>query len=141
MKSFLLLLLSFTFLSSFGLKAQDLSSDLSTYYQVRAKEDAAYEQSVKFKDNADEEDFWKDQKRYEKELKRRNKKAFVVYMNSKKDAYTTHSKNCSDACQHNENFHRHTFYYHSYEKAFYPRRLVMGAQLPVDTPRVSSGNF
>ncbi|WP_185782385.1 hypothetical protein [Croceivirga lutea] len=141
MKPLLFWLLSFVFLITFSLNAQDVSIASSIYFQNRAKEDAAYEQSVKFKDTSDEEDFWKDQKGYEKDLKKKNKEAYLVYMKSKKEAYAKHSKHCSDACEHNKNFYSHTYSYQSYERTYYPRRLVMGAQLRVDTPKLSLGNF
>lgn len=95
--------------------AQESNQDKQSYYEQRAKEDAAYEQSLASKEIDDEETFWEDQKTYEKDLKKRDKKAYKAYMKGKRDAYKEHQSHCNNHCHHSDYYHHYTtvYYYDS----------------------------
>jgi len=99
---FVVLLLIFGYSNS--LLAQDSNEnpnlEKATFYEQRAKEDAAYEQSLVLNNEKDELDFWKDQKRYEQDLKKSDEAAYSSYMKAKKRAYHEHFQKCSGTCNH-----------------------------------------
>ena len=55
---------------------------------------------LKQKQKKEEKKFWKDQKEYEKDLKRRDREAYEAYMQGKTDAQEEHYSHCSDHCHH-----------------------------------------
>ena len=59
------------------------------YYKERAKEDAKFEQEFNSKSKSEDKSFWKDQRAYEKELKKKDEVAHEAYMQGKK----THMQN------------------------------------------------
>ena len=138
---------------SFSLAAQaqetevsnDASIDQKSYYQKRALEDAKYEQQFKAETKADEEVFWKDQKNYEENLKREDRKAYRAYMKGKKDAYASHYDHCGNHCHHSDNYYHHaSFYYYGYHGHYnerYPRRSSVGTSVRIRTPSVRVGLF
>lgn len=86
--------------------SKETKEDKMSYYEKRALEDAKYEQQFQADNKAEEETFWEEQKSYEKELKRKDRKA---YMKGKRDAYAEHY----DHCHHSEHYYHHaTFYYY-----------------------------
>ncbi len=107
------------------LRAQESpdGEEQQSYYERRAREDAAYEQSLALEDEAEAEDFWEDQEHYEKELKKRDKRAYKAYMKGKRDAYAEHYEHCGHHCHHDRHYYSHaTFYYHGYHGHYYYRR-------------------
>ncbi len=117
-----------------------------SYYQKRAEEDAKYEQQLSSETKADEATFWEEQKNYEKDLKRKDKKAYKAYINSKKAAYATHYEHCNHHCHHSENYYHHaSFYYYRYDGYYYrsyPRsRSTISTNVRVPTPSVRLGLF
>jgi hypothetical protein len=120
----ILLLTLSTLFSSFGFSQEDKvetkNEAIVSYYEKRGKEDAAFEQSITVEEKQDEAAFWAEQKAYEKELKRKDKKAYRAYMRGKKDAYAEHATHCSNECHHSDYYHSHVhFYYqhHSQQKS------------------------
>lgn len=136
---------------SFVIQAQDSESsnetkiDKKSYYQKRALEDAKYEQQFSAETKAEEETFWKDQKNYESDLKRKDRKAYKAYMKGKKDAYAEHYEHCSHNCHHSDYYYHHaTFYYYRYDGYYYeryPRRSTINTRVNVSTPNVRLGLF
>lgn len=111
-----------------------------SYYEQRAKEDAAYEQSTEVTIE-EEEEFWEGQKAYEKNLKKRDKKAYKAYMKGKRDAYVEHAAHCNSHCHHSDYYHSHTTYYYSYNNyRRAPRRsTVVRTNVGVRVPSVRIG--
>ncbi len=109
-----------------------------TYYQQRGEEDAKFEMEFTTKTKAEEKAFWKEQKEYEKELKKKNKKAYRAYIASKKEAYTEHYYHCDGHCHHNDSFYNHAaFYYYQYDRPNYqrvPTRTSVNTQIGVGVP-------
>lgn len=94
-----------------------------SYYEQRAREDAQYEQSLAMENEAAESDFWNEQKSYEKELKKRDRKAYRAYMKGKRDAYAEHYEHCGHHCNHGRHYYSQaTFYYHGYHGHHYYRQ-------------------
>lgn len=123
----------------------NVNPDKSIYYQQRGREDANYELTFMAKTKAEEKTFWKEQKEYEKELKKKNRKAHQVYIASKKDVYTTHHSHCDSHCHHNDAFYGHAgLYYYEYDQKNYQRRpsnTSVHTQIGVRAPSVRLGLF
>jgi hypothetical protein len=118
-----LTLISILLFISANMYAQEQASEEAriSYYEQRAREDAAYEQSLNLEEE-EESDFWNDQERYEKELKKRDKKAYNAYMKGKHDAYAEHYEQCGNHCSHGPHYYSHTtLYYHGYPSQRYNR--------------------
>ena len=121
---------------------KNATDDKLSYYEQRAREDAVYEQSLTMQNEGDEEDFWKDQKRYEKDLKHRDKEAYKAYMKGKQDAYAEHEAHCDHHCHHSEHYHHQATFYYSYHRYDYPsRRAAIGTGVRVSAPSVKLGIF
>lgn len=124
----------------------ETKTDKKTYYQKRAAEDAKFEQEFKAETKTEEEQFWKDQKAYEKDLKKRDRKAYKAYMQGKKDAYAEHYEHCNHHCHHSDHYYHHaTFYYYRYDNGYYynryPRRSSVNTRVSIGTPNVRLGIF
>ncbi len=136
-----LLIFAFTF----GLNAQNDEStniDSKTYYKQRALDDAKYEQNLMVASKEEEQEFWEDQKRYEKKLKQRNKKAYRAYMKGKREAYQEHYEHCSSHCHHSQHYYNHaTYYYYRYDRRNYYRSSNSGVRARIVIPGVSVGIF
>lgn len=119
--------------------------DTATYYEQRAYEDAKYEQEFNAKNEREDKSFWKEQKKYEKQLKKNNKIAYRAYIQGKKDAYAEHHQHCNHN-HHSDYFYTNTqFYYYEYEnRRNYdnrPYRPVISTPVRVSTPRIRLGIF
>jgi hypothetical protein len=123
--------------------------DKITYYQQRGSEDANYELTFKAKTKTEEKAFWKEQKEYEKELKKKNRKAYRAYIASKEDVYTTHHSHCDAHCHHSDSFYGHAgFYYYEYDQRNHqrnyqrrPSNTSVNPQIGVRAPSVRLGIF
>jgi hypothetical protein len=119
--------------------------DKITYYQQRGSEDANYELTFKAKTKAEEKAFWKEQKEYEKELKKKNRKAYQAYIARKQDVYTVHHSHCDAHCHHSDSFYGHAgFYYYEYDQRNYqgrPSNTSVNTQIGVRAPSVRLGLF
>ena len=135
---------------SFIIQAQEAETDnkapvdKKSYYEKRAAEDAKYEQQFVSKNKEDEETFWDDQKAYEKDLKKKDRKAYRAYMQGKKDAYAEHYDHCNHHCHHSEYYYHHaSFYYYRYDGYYYDRYPKRGTSVRTNvrlsTPRVRVG--
>ncbi|PKQ45075.1 hypothetical protein [Confluentibacter flavum] len=142
------IVLSFSFITN--AQDNDISNeatvDKKSYYQERAEEDAKYEQGFSSKNKAEEEKFWEEQKNYENDLKRKDKKAYKAYMKRKKAAYANHYEHCNHHCHHSDYYYHHaSFYYYGYQGYYYERyprhRTTMGTNVRVNTPSVRLGLF
>lgn len=131
------LLLSFPLALLFQISnAQEVAPSPDTYYETRAREDAAYEMALQ-EDAEDEEDFWASQEAYEKALKKRDKKAYRAYMRGKREAYREHASRCGSHCHHGHHFeYRATYYYSDYYRR--PARSG-GIGVRVASPRIRIG--
>lgn len=115
------------------------AEDRMSYYERRAGEDAAFEQSLQSDGEEGQEDFWKARKAYEKALKKRDKSAYRAYMQGKRDAYASHFEHCGHRCHHSRYYYYHAGnYYHGYRVSYhrYPRRSGNTVKVRVATPRV-----
>ncbi|MDI5895514.1 hypothetical protein [Flavobacterium algoritolerans] len=123
----------------------NVNSDQITYYQQRGSEDANYELTFKAKTKVEEKAFWKEQKEYEKDLKKKNRKAYRAYIASKQDVYTMHHSYCDIHCHHSDSFYGHArFYYYEYDQRNYQRRpsnTSVNAQIGVRAPSLRLGLF
>lgn len=117
--------------------------DKKSYYKNRAIEDAQYEQQFVSKSEDEEKRFWKEQKAYEKDLKRKDKKAYKAYVKGKKDAYAEHYTHCNNHCNHSTHYFEHAsfYYYRYYEHQRQPQRNTINTQVHISTPRLSVGLF
>jgi hypothetical protein len=133
------------FAFTFSLNAQNNEStnvDSKSYYEQRALEDAKYEQELVVGSIEEEQEFWEDQKQYEKDLKKRDKKAYRAYIKGKRDAYQEHYEYCSSHCHHGQHYYTHaTYYYYGYNRRHYYRSSNSGVRTRVSLPRVSIGLF
>jgi hypothetical protein len=115
------------------------------YYQQRGAEDARYELQFKANSKSDERAFWQEQKQFEKELKKDNKRAYRVYIQSKEEVYANHYHHCDNHCHHSDAFYQHAeFYYSEYDRRNYqrnPSTISVNTQIGVRTPRVRLGIF
>lgn len=129
---FILLLFGATCVSM----AQEESESRESYYEARAREDAAYEMSLK-ENEEDEAEFWESQENYEKALKKMDKKAYRAYMRGKRDAYREHAYHCGSHCHHGPHYeYRATYYYSDYHPG--PSRQA-GLGVRVRSPRIRIG--
>ncbi|SFC06910.1 hypothetical protein SAMN04487891_105193 [Flagellimonas taeanensis] len=142
---FFIMLLALTFSTVMvaqekGTEAPELDRD--SYYEQRAREDAEYEQALEMRNEEDEKDFWKDQDKYEKDLRKRDKKAYKAYMKGKRDAYAEHAAHCDNHCHHSDHYHRQAQIYYTYHEYHYPRSsTVVQSRVRVATPRVGLSIF
>ena len=123
----------------------NVNPDKITYYEERGREDANFELTFTAKTKAEEKAFWKEQKEYEKELKKKNRKAHQAYIASKEDVYTTHHSHCDSHCHHSDAFYGQAgFYYYEYDQSNYqirPGKTSVNTQIGVRVPSVRLGLF
>lgn len=124
---------------------KDTKQATVTYYQQRAAEDAKYEQEYKAQNDSEDKAFWKEQKKYEKQLKKNNRKAYRAYIQGKKDAYAEHHNHCNHD-HHSDYFYSNArFYYYQYDtRRNYnrsPNRPIINTPVRVNTPSVRLGIF
>ena len=112
-----------------------------SYYEKRGQKDASYEQALEMNSEEDEEDFWQDQSQYEKDLKKRDKKAYKAYMKGKKDAYAEHAAHCDRHCHHSSQYYHHTHFYYTYNRNYYPSRTAVRTNVRVAAPSLRVGIF
>lgn len=121
------------------------NQDRIGYYEQRGAEDARFEFEFKSKSKADEKAFWKEQKEYEKNLKKQNRRAYRTYIASKQEAYAEHYHHCDGHCYHNDSFYHHAgYYYYGYDQRDYqttPHSTSVNTQIRVNTPSVRLGVF
>ena len=75
-----------------------------TFFMEKAQEDAIYEQNIQLQSTEDELDFWKDQRNYERALKKLSYTAYQVYINTKLEAYESHISQCQSLNKHGKHF-------------------------------------
>jgi hypothetical protein len=125
--------------------SKEPKEDKMSYYQKRALEDAKYEQQYQADTKVEDEDFWEEQKAYEKELKSNDRKAYKAYMQGKRDAYQEHYSHCNNHCHHSDYYYHHaTFYYYGYNRYYYERRpssIGISTSTRIGTPSVRLGLF
>ncbi|WP_318312190.1 hypothetical protein [Flagellimonas crocea] len=108
----------------------------NSFYENLAIKDAQYEQYFVFMNAEDEKDFWKDQKRYENDLRKQNSEWYHSYLNGKRIAYSQHAKACSSHCTHSELFFEEAKRYFIY----YDNKTFLGDPadiiVQIDSPRI-----
>ena len=117
--------------------------DKESYYEQLSRQDAAFEQSLDLANEDDEKDIWKDQKKYEKDLRKRDKEAYRAYMKGKHDAYAEHAEHCGSHCQHSEHYYQHAHFYFSYSDYHYPRHnnVAIRTGVQIASPRIGVSIF
>ncbi|SEA96962.1 hypothetical protein SAMN05443667_113133 [Flavobacterium gillisiae] len=147
-----LLLLIFSFVPNVNAQQARVSNDTQvetkhsvSYYQQRGLEDAQYEQKFEAKSKTEERTFWEEQKQYEKELKKNDRRGHRAYLQGKKEGYATHHDHCDSHCHHSEYWYQHAgYYYYEYREPRYENRssrTTVSTQIGVSTPKVRLGIF
>ena len=83
------------------------------FYRVMALNDARMEENLVFSTEEDETDYWKDQFRFEKELKEKEYSAYKNYIHYKRIAYLEHQSECEIAENHGKGYLAQAHFYAS----------------------------
>ncbi|MET6991197.1 hypothetical protein [Sediminicola arcticus] len=131
------------FIGSFSAFAQNEEGNEEqklSYYEQRAQQDATYEQELRTENEEEAEEFWEDQQAYEKDLKKRDKRAYKAYMKGKRDTYQEHACHCNHD-HHSAHFYYYADYYYSSPRYYRssPRRSTISTGVRVGAPRVRLG--
>lgn len=122
----------------------ETTSTLS-YYQQRGLEDAQYEQSFTASSKAEEQAFWKEQKQHEKDLKKKNRRGYKIYIQAKNDSYAEHHDHCHGNCHHSDYWYQNAgYYYYEYRQPRYENRASgtrVNTQIGVSAPQLRLGIF
>ncbi|WP_222983014.1 hypothetical protein [Flagellimonas meishanensis] len=110
-KSILFGVIAFGFCT--GMLAQKTNGEYINYEDL-ALRDARYEQTMVMLNDEDERDYWKDQKKYENDLRRLNQNDYHSYMTVKSHAHSLHAKHCSSLCNHRDLYFKFIKHYTSY---------------------------
>ncbi|NDV17182.1 hypothetical protein GO009_14245 [Muricauda sp. TY007] len=106
-----------------------------SFYEKLARKDAQLEQSSTFSSLEDEKDFWYDQVRYEKDLKTQDSKAYNIYMNTKRAAYSEHAESCRNQCTHSDYYYQQASFYFTYKSNQSLSKEAIGTIVQVASPR------
>ena len=87
----------------FGQDEKAIEQDLE-FYRVMALNDAQMEEDLVFSNEEDEADYWKDQFRFEKELKEKEYSAYRNYIHHKRLAYLEHQSECEISEKHGKGY-------------------------------------
>ncbi len=123
-----LLSLLFITVGAFAQEKDTDEKDSPSYYEQRGMEDAEYEQSLQLAE-AEEEEFWEEQKAYERKLKKRNRKAYKAYLKGKRDAYAEHRQHCNAHCHHSSHYHSNASFYYYHNAHYRPHRPYRGTTI------------
>jgi hypothetical protein len=89
-----------------------------------------------------EEHTFEEQKQYEKELKKNDRRAHRAYLQGKKRVMPHHNY-CDSHCHHSEYWYQHAgYYYYEYREPRYENRAsrtTVNTQIGVRTPQVRLG--
>jgi hypothetical protein len=126
-------------------QAQLETKNSMSYYQRRGLEDTQHEQELEVKSKAEERTFWEEQKQYEKELKKNDRRAHRAYLQGKKEGYAAHYNYCDRDCHHSNYWYQHAgYYYYEYREPRYENRAsrtTVNTQIGVSAPQVRLGFF
>lgn len=81
------------------------------FFVRQAQTDAAYEQQLQLEGGKEEMDFWTDQRAFERELYRQNLAAYKVYIQAKRDVYSSHQQSCGPSCLHGDYYYLQASFY------------------------------
>ncbi|MEZ7503623.1 hypothetical protein [Flavobacterium sp. Arc2] len=148
----LLILIIFSFLPNANAQKARVTNDTEvetkhsvSYYEQRGLEDALYEQQFEAKSKTEERAFWEEQKKYEKELKKNDRRAHRAYLQGKKEGYAAHHDHCDNHCHHSDYWYQYAgHYYYGYSEPRYENRsnrTRVNTQIGVTTPKVRLGIF
>lgn len=98
----------------FSQQTQGKEHSLS-FFRERARQDAEREQSLRH-GYMDEVDYWKDQKNFEKAIKKLSYKVYQMYLQEKRDAYLEHGECCDQHCDHSSYYYRMAAFYSRYDE-------------------------
>ncbi|MCW5517787.1 hypothetical protein [Muriicola sp. Z0-33] len=87
-----------------------------TFFMEKALEDAIYEQNIQMQFAEDEVDFWKDQRNFERALKKKSYTAYQVYVNTKLEAYDSHRLECKTPQNHSLHYLKQGAFYSKHGK-------------------------
>ncbi|MHA7865428.1 hypothetical protein [Flagellimonas marinaquae] len=107
-----------------------------SFYQGLARKDALREQTIAFSNIEDEKDFWNDQIQFENDLKIQNLRAYQVYMNEKRVAYSNHAEECKNGCTHSDLYYQQAGFYYTYSDDTILTKEVVGTVVQVASPRI-----
>ncbi len=120
-----------------GLASTVLAQEGETsFYEEQARKDALNEQSAVFYNVEDEKDFWRDQVRYEKDLKTQDSKAYNNYMEAKRMAYSEHAEFCKNQCTHSDYYYQQASFYFTYKDNQNFSKEATGEIVQVASPRI-----
>ena len=127
----------FTVLFALGLAAMAFAQESEySFYEAQARKDFHYEQSLVLVSNEDVEDYWKDQARFERDLKKHDGNAYNVYMNEKKTVYAEHAKSCGEQCRHGRDYYQHALLYFTYTDDQYLSKEAIESVVQIASPRI-----
>ena len=75
------------------------------FYEQLAIRDATYEASSHTWDDNDSQDYWKDQRNFERKLGKANFTAYLAYKRQKKASYYQLLQNCKGSCDYSPKFY------------------------------------
>ncbi|MDF0717651.1 hypothetical protein PY092_15920 [Muricauda sp. 334s03] len=123
-------------LFTLALVATASAQDNLPFYEELARKDAHREQSSIFSNLEDEKDFWYDQVRYEKELKKQQSTAYKVYMEAKRVAYSKHAEECNNSCTHSDYYYQQASFYFTYKNTEIFAQEATDGIVQVASPRI-----
>lgn len=82
-----------------------------TFFVSQAQSDGVFEIGLEFSSEKDEWDYWKDQRKYERELYRKSPGYYAAYILAKREVYAAHRHLCGDECQHGDYFYIQSAFY------------------------------
>jgi len=102
----------------------DSKKEEIAFYAAMAQKDALFEQSIPLDVEEDEMDFWRDQKKFEQDLKQNNYTAYKAYLQGKNEAYYFHEQHCDSSCNHGEYYYLQASFYYTYGSKDYVSTLA-----------------
>ncbi len=88
--------------------------DNFSFFKEQARKDAKHEQLLSLSHIEDEMDYWKDQRNFEKSLKKISYNGYQAYVNAKWAAYSEHEEHCTDECSHGAYYLAQASFYSRY---------------------------
>ena len=94
-------------------QGQDAVAEVESqqFFAAQARADGLFEQQLIFNTVQDEEDYWADQRAYERELYKRDAKSYASYILSKRKVYAAHEPLCGDRCLHGDYYYMQLAFY------------------------------
>lgn len=97
-------------LSSFAQSIPGQNNNM-IFFVERGKKDALIEQTLQLPQLEDEVDYWKDQRIFEKALKKMSYQGYQAYLNAKLVVYNDHAQRCDAQCVHGQYYYLQASFY------------------------------